>query len=71
VVWVRGGKWNFNRRERSGRYQFDHEKSNIKLRQQLINNISRLPQIFWELYQIRVSIPMIQEAFKEYQDSQG
>jgi len=71
VVWVRGGKWNFNRREHSSRYQFDHEKSNIKLRQQLITNISRLPQLFWELYQIRVSIPMIQEAFKEYQDSQG
>ena len=24
AVWVSGGKWNFNRREHSGRYQFDH-----------------------------------------------
>jgi len=71
AVWVSGGTWNFNRREHSGRYQFDHEESKIKLRQQLVTNISRLPQIFWELYQIRVSIPMIQQAFKEYQDSQG
>ena len=68
AVWISGGKWNFNRRERSGRYQFDHEESKIKLHRQLITNISKLPQLFWELYQIRVSIPMIQQAFKEYQD---
>ncbi len=68
AVWVSGGVWNFNRRERSGSYQFDHEMSKSKLHRQLITNISKLPQIFWELYQIRVSIPMIQEAFREYQD---
>ncbi len=71
AVWVRGGKWNFNRRERSSRHQFDHERSKSKLHQQLITNISRLPQIFWELYGIRVSIPEIQQAFKEYQDGGG
>ena len=71
AVWVSGGRWNFNRRERSSRYQFDHKYSKIKLHQQLINNISRLPQIFYDLYGIRVSIPMIQEAFKEYQDGGG
>ena len=71
AVWVSGGKRNFNRRERSSRYQFDHEKSKTKLHRQLITNISRLPQIFYDLYGIRVSIPMIQQAFKEYQDSGG
>ena len=71
AVWVSGSKWNFNRRERSSRYLFDHEESKIKLHQQLITNVSRLPQLFWDLYQIRVSIPMIQEAFKEYQDGGG
>lgn len=71
AVWIGGGQWNFNRRERSSRYLFDHEESKIKLHQQLITNISRLPQLFWDLYQIRVSIPMIQEAFKEYQDNSG
>ena len=71
AVWVSGSKWNFNRRERFSRYLFDHDVSKIKLHQQLITNISRLPQLFWELYQIRVSIPMIQEAFKEYQDGGG
>ena len=71
AVWIGGGQWNFNRREHSSRYLFDHEESKIKLHQQLITNISRLPQLFWDLYQIRVSIPMIQEAFKEYQDGGG
>jgi len=71
AVWVSGGKWNFNRREHSSRHQFDHEKSNIKLRQQLITNIGKLPQIFFDLYNIRISIPMIQQAFKEYQDGRG
>ena len=71
AVWVSGSKWNFNHRERSGRFQFDHEESKIRLHQQLINNISRLPQIFWELYQIRVSIPEIQQVFKEDQDGGG
>ena len=71
AVWVSGGTWNFNRRERSGRYQYDHDESKTRRYQQLITNISRLPQIFWELYHIRVSIPMIQRAFKEYQDSGG
>ena len=71
AVWVSGGKWDFNRREHSSRYRFDHEESKIKRYQQLINNISRLPQIFWDLYQIRVSIPEIQQAFKEYQDGEG
>ena len=69
AVWVSGSKWNFNRRKRSSRYLFDHEESKIKLHQQLITNISRLPQIFWDLYQIRASIPMLQQAFKEYQDN--
>ena len=71
AVWVSGGKWNFNSRERSSRYQFDHDISKIKLHQQLLTNISRLPQLFWDVYQIRVSIPMIQRAFKEYQDNSG
>ncbi len=71
AVWVSGGKWNFNRREHSSRYQFDHGESKIKRHQQLIANISRLPQIFYDLYGIKISIPMIQEAFKEYQDGGG
>ena len=37
----------------------------------LINNIGKLPDLFWELYQIKVSIPAIQEAFREYQDGRG
>ena len=69
AVWVSGGTWRINHRDRSTGCQFDHETSKIKLHQQLIVNISRLPQIFFDLYGIRLSIPMIQQAFKEYQNA--
>jgi len=71
AVWVGGGRFIFNRRERSSRFLFDHEKSKSRLHQQLIVNINKLPQIFYDLYGIKVSIPMIQQAFKEYQDGTG
>ncbi|MFC1907724.1 hypothetical protein ACFLW8_06535 [Chloroflexota bacterium] len=43
----------------------------FKLQSTLISNIGKLPDLFWELYQIKVSIPAIQEAFREYQDGRG
>ncbi len=70
AVWIRGGKWEYDK-DSGARTCFDKNESKIRLYHQLITNISRLPQIFWELYQTRVSIPMIQQAFKGYQDGQG
>ena len=67
AVWVSGGKWEHDK-DYGSRICLEKDKSKVRLHQQLMVNISRLPQIFWELYQIKVSIRMIQQAFKEYQD---
>lgn len=68
AVWVEGGKWVYDKDYKRYLY-LEPGRSKVRLHQQLITNISRLPQLFWELYQVRISIPMIQEAFKKYQDS--
>lgn len=67
AVWVSGGKWERDK-DYGIRTCFDKDKSKCRLYQQLIANIGKLPQIFFDLYSIRVSIPMIQQAFKEFQD---
>ena len=69
AVWVSGGKWEYDK-EYGSRTCFDKDKSKCRLYQQLIVNIGKLPQIFYELYGIRISIPMIQQAFKEYQETE-
>ena len=66
-VWISGGRWTRDKEFGSQMY-FDKDKSKCKLYQQLITNISRLPQIFSELYGITLSIPQIQQDIKEYQD---
>jgi len=67
AVWISGGRWTRDKEFGSQMY-FDKDKSKCRLYQQLVVNINRLPQIFYDLYGIRVSSPMIQRAIKEYQD---
>jgi len=50
---------------------FDKDKSKCRLYQQLVVNINGMPQIFYDLYGIRVSIPVIQQSIKEYQNGGG
>ena len=67
AVWISGGRWTRDKEFGSQMY-FDKDKSKCRLYQQLVVNINRLPQIFYDLYGIRVSSPMMQRAIKEYQD---
>ena len=67
AVWVSDGKWTYDK-EYGSHISLDKDKSKCRLYQQLVVNISKLPQIFSELYGITVSIPQIQQAIKEYQD---
>ncbi|MFC1907447.1 hypothetical protein ACFLW8_05120 [Chloroflexota bacterium] len=48
-------------------------KEHLRVKSQciLISNIGKLPDLFWELYKTKVSIPMIQEAFKEYHNGRA
>jgi len=67
-VWISGGKWEHDK-EHGSRICFDKDKSKCKLYQQLVVNITRLPQIFLELYGLQISIPQIRQAFRVYQDA--
>lgn len=69
AVWVKGGRWDHGK-DQELRCLFDPTKSTMRMRQQLIVNINKLPEIFHELYEARISIPQIQIAFNDMKSRQ-
>jgi hypothetical protein len=65
-VWTNEGRLVHNRRLGEFWLEFDREKSKYKMHAQLVTGIGALPDLFWELYGLRVSIPQIQEAYRQY-----
>lgn len=69
-VWISGVQLEFGKRGQWPREVFGTPESKTKTHGELVTGIGRLPYLFYELYGIRVSIPMIQRSVRVYNDSQ-